>query len=251
MCATTGSVLQSVKKVYIINAPLLFRGLWRIVKPWLHPNTVAAIEICSSDHMATFRANGIGRASLPESVGGTTPSSRSMRGGGKGELHEYFSNGCKLPQDLATQRRRQKQQEADRANGATEGLLPPGHGTMEPEPEPEVVYRPADIGGGITLELDLQATEQEQADQDPDSIRTPEAGYATPQESFHRAEQRGIGVVHHGGQLVRLGNSGSTNGNRDGSPFARPVPPLRTATAKRRGWSCCGGPSKSPSPRRR
>jgi hypothetical protein len=49
---------QSVKKVYILNAPFAFRGLWAIVKPWLHPNTRAAIEICSGNFLEVFEANG-------------------------------------------------------------------------------------------------------------------------------------------------------------------------------------------------
>ena len=51
-------LLQSVKKVYILNAPFAFRGLWAIVKPWLHPNTRAAIEICSGNFLEVFEANG-------------------------------------------------------------------------------------------------------------------------------------------------------------------------------------------------
>lgn len=28
---------EVVKKLYVVNAPMIFRMLWRMVKPWLHP----------------------------------------------------------------------------------------------------------------------------------------------------------------------------------------------------------------------
>ena len=32
-------------KIYILNAPFVFRAVWHIIKPWLHPKTLAKIKI--------------------------------------------------------------------------------------------------------------------------------------------------------------------------------------------------------------
>ena len=34
--------------MYIVNTPFIMRAGWGIVKPWLHPVTVARINICNS-----------------------------------------------------------------------------------------------------------------------------------------------------------------------------------------------------------
>ena len=275
-------LLQSVKKVYIINAPFVFRGLWSMVKPWLHPNTQAAIEICSSNHLETFEENGISRESLPVSLGGTMSEA--------GELYTYFSAGCTLPKDLAAQRRQQQQgpglvSGAARAeSGDVEGLLPPaGHATgednhvpahnegllpvgieLEPEPEPELEMAPVDgARRGVALELKtdcMQATGQDVDHEDPDSVRTPDTGYVTPQTSFHRQQHTEVVQQSKGIPCSIMANSNGANEeasprqrNRKvsfggwhqppasadahtpevtghslgfGSPFAQPIPPL-------------------------
>ena len=38
---------ETAWKIYILNAPLVFRAVWAIVKPWLHPKTLAKINILS------------------------------------------------------------------------------------------------------------------------------------------------------------------------------------------------------------
>lgn len=39
---------DSLYKMYIVNTPMMMRAGWTMVKPWLHPVTVARINICSS-----------------------------------------------------------------------------------------------------------------------------------------------------------------------------------------------------------
>ena len=35
--------LETMWKIYLVNTPMLFRAVWAIVKPWLHPVTVAKV----------------------------------------------------------------------------------------------------------------------------------------------------------------------------------------------------------------
>ena len=74
---------ESVKKVYILNAPFVFRAFWAIIKPILHANTVAAVEILGSDYASVFKKNGIDADQLPVYLGGVRPPK-------DGELTAYF-----------------------------------------------------------------------------------------------------------------------------------------------------------------
>ena len=64
---------ESAWKIYMINAPMLFRAVWTVVKPWIHPITAAKINIVGSpkDALKQMEAVGIPSSSLPEWVGGT------------------------------------------------------------------------------------------------------------------------------------------------------------------------------------
>ena len=84
---------EVVKKLYIVNAPMLFRMLWKIVKPWLHPVTVASIDIVGGKFHDTFRKNGIPLSQLPQYLGGE-------RVAEEGELWSFVESGCNLPSDL-------------------------------------------------------------------------------------------------------------------------------------------------------
>ena len=35
---------QTMWKIYLVNTPMLFRAVWAIVKPWLHPVTAAKVS---------------------------------------------------------------------------------------------------------------------------------------------------------------------------------------------------------------
>ncbi len=39
---------ESIWKIYVVNAPFLFRSMWAMVKPWIHPITVAKVNITGS-----------------------------------------------------------------------------------------------------------------------------------------------------------------------------------------------------------
>ena len=43
--------------MYIVNAPLLFSGIWAIVKPWLDEKTKGKITILSSQYETQLAEN--------------------------------------------------------------------------------------------------------------------------------------------------------------------------------------------------
>jgi len=66
---------ESAWKIFLVNAPFMFRAIWAIVKPWIHPITVAKINILGSpkDALKKMVEQGVPAASLPDWVGGTHP----------------------------------------------------------------------------------------------------------------------------------------------------------------------------------
>jgi hypothetical protein len=62
---------ESLQKMYVVNAPWVFKALWAIVRPWLHPITQSKIQVCSSNFLDELAADGIGKDKLPECLGGT------------------------------------------------------------------------------------------------------------------------------------------------------------------------------------
>ena len=49
---------ETAWKIYIINAPLIFRAIWTVVKPWLHPITLAKIKILGTSPERAMELDG-------------------------------------------------------------------------------------------------------------------------------------------------------------------------------------------------
>jgi len=62
---------ESLQKMYVVNAPWVFKAIWAIVRPWLHPITQSKIQVCGSAFLDELAADGIGKDQLPECLGGT------------------------------------------------------------------------------------------------------------------------------------------------------------------------------------
>lgn len=41
---------ETLKNLFVINAPVYFKALWAIVKPWLDPLTLEKIQICGENY---------------------------------------------------------------------------------------------------------------------------------------------------------------------------------------------------------
>lgn len=63
---------ESIWKIYTVNTPMLFRGVWAILKPWIHPITQAKVNMFGSESAAVKQmvADGVPMESLPEHMGG-------------------------------------------------------------------------------------------------------------------------------------------------------------------------------------
>jgi hypothetical protein len=60
---------ESLYKLYLINCPFVFRALWKVVKPWLHPLTAARIEILGVDFLPQL-VKLIDEDQIPKYLGG-------------------------------------------------------------------------------------------------------------------------------------------------------------------------------------
>ncbi|EKX43147.1 hypothetical protein GUITHDRAFT_153362 [Guillardia theta CCMP2712] len=66
---------ESMWKIYLVNSPLIFRAIWAIIKPWLHPVTLSKIQIIGSAKEAIKKMNeeGIPIEAIPDWMGGKHP----------------------------------------------------------------------------------------------------------------------------------------------------------------------------------
>uniref|UniRef100_A0A7S4UD49 CRAL-TRIO domain-containing protein n=1 Tax=Guillardia theta TaxID=55529 RepID=A0A7S4UD49_GUITH len=62
---------ESMWKIYLVNSPLIFRAIWAIIKPWLHPVTLSKIQIIGSAKEAIKKMNeeGIPIEAIPDWMG--------------------------------------------------------------------------------------------------------------------------------------------------------------------------------------
>jgi len=61
---------NTLEKMYIINAPWPFRFAWKIISNFIHPITVAKIDILGSDYINTMKKK-ISLDQIPKAYGGT------------------------------------------------------------------------------------------------------------------------------------------------------------------------------------
>merc|ERR1712146_763483 len=62
---------ESMLKMYLVNVPWVFKMIWKVVRPWLHPVTQEKIHVCGSDFLKELQADGLTLDQLPECIGGT------------------------------------------------------------------------------------------------------------------------------------------------------------------------------------
>ena len=60
---------ERLSRLFVVNAPTVFRIIWAVVKPWLDPRTLAKISILGSDFTADLLAH-IPHDQLPVAFGG-------------------------------------------------------------------------------------------------------------------------------------------------------------------------------------
>ena len=88
---------QTMYRTYVINAPMLFTGVWKIVRNFIHPVTAAKISVSSWGHEATFKKDGI-----VLSGGSIKESFKSWRSIAPSLTSSELSVGCYAPpEDIA------------------------------------------------------------------------------------------------------------------------------------------------------
>jgi len=73
---------ETMYRTYVINAPMLFTGVWKIVKHLIHPVTAAKISVSSWGHEAVFQKDGISISCVMPSAAkskGSSDSSESFQ----------------------------------------------------------------------------------------------------------------------------------------------------------------------------
>jgi hypothetical protein len=63
---------ESIWKIYVVNTPMIFRAIYGIVRPWIHPITQAKVNIIGSakDACKTMGEHGFKEESIPKFLGG-------------------------------------------------------------------------------------------------------------------------------------------------------------------------------------
>jgi hypothetical protein len=62
---------ESLYKMFIVNSPWVFKTLWAVVRPWLHPITQAKINVVGSDYKKKLAEIGVTDEDLPDFLGGS------------------------------------------------------------------------------------------------------------------------------------------------------------------------------------
>mmetsp|Transcript_48995 Transcript_48995/g.127890 ORF Transcript_48995/g.127890 Transcript_48995/m.127890 type:complete len:370 (+) Transcript_48995:66-1175(+) len=61
---------ESVHRIYVINAPIIFSAIFTLLKAFLHPLTVAKLRVCGPNYESIFREEGVhlfgGAVQVPE-----------------------------------------------------------------------------------------------------------------------------------------------------------------------------------------
>lgn len=62
---------ESLFSLYVTNAPMIFRGIWSVIRVWLHPITQKKVNITSGNPKSAMIKDGIPLESIPDWLGGT------------------------------------------------------------------------------------------------------------------------------------------------------------------------------------
>eukprot|EP00667_Euglena_gracilis_P013611 EG_transcript_14059 len=62
---------ETLYRLFVVNAPMMFRMLWSAASPLIHPITRAKIKVLAGKALKDLKANGIDESQIPASIGGT------------------------------------------------------------------------------------------------------------------------------------------------------------------------------------
>lgn len=64
---------ETLWKLFIVNAPFVFRSAYSVVSPMIHPTTKEKIKILGSSFLSEMEASGVPLTSIPRRLGGSCP----------------------------------------------------------------------------------------------------------------------------------------------------------------------------------
>ena len=100
---------ETIARLYVVNAPFVFSALYRLIKPFLHPITVAKIDVYGSDYASTLAARGVhlDGGALPDKPPGWLASITALRAKPwPGVDEKLMQRGWVPPADEAAMRKR-------------------------------------------------------------------------------------------------------------------------------------------------
>lgn len=61
---------ETLYRMFIVNAPMVFRMIWTAASPLIHPITRQKVKVLAGKALKDFKANGIDESQIPASIGG-------------------------------------------------------------------------------------------------------------------------------------------------------------------------------------
>jgi hypothetical protein len=93
---------EHLARLYVVNAPAVFRVIWAVVKPWMDPRTLAKIQILGSNYTEALLQD-IPSEELPAALGGLSAETLPTN---SGEYSDKLPSGLSLnPRSVTVGRR--------------------------------------------------------------------------------------------------------------------------------------------------
>mmetsp|Transcript_37252 Transcript_37252/g.80700 ORF Transcript_37252/g.80700 Transcript_37252/m.80700 type:complete len:139 (-) Transcript_37252:43-459(-) len=62
---------ETLWKMFLINAPWVFRSIWMVIQPLIHEKTRVKIKLMGGNYIEEMKEHGVDPDQLPVSIGGT------------------------------------------------------------------------------------------------------------------------------------------------------------------------------------
>jgi len=96
---------ESMGKLFLVNVPLVFKVVWKLVSPWLHENTRKKIEVLRGSDYSKVLLQHVDKENLPKFLGGSCECKNGCMHGSDEEVEfrEYLATGSVDGEELCVQ----------------------------------------------------------------------------------------------------------------------------------------------------
>ena len=140
------------ERIFLLNAPVFFSTIWRLIKPILDPRTVAKMSISSKDRSDLL--NYLGPEHVPAIYGGSDP----IPFGEAPEETQFRAYVDAKVRELLAEQQRKPQQEGEEAKREQDRGHSSSTGCQGPEPVPTLATLPATTQGRGGMPREAAAT---------------------------------------------------------------------------------------------